>query len=360
MKFSFSTITLVLLTSLISGCNPATSTTAVEPIRPVKLMTIDPIGSAQARTFPAKIEANQEANLSFRIAGQVIALPLLEGQTVQKGELLAQMDDRDAQNALLNREANYDLTHADFKRKTQLFKQKLISQAEFDNAQAELKSSKAALANAKDNLSYTQLHAPFTGIIAKRIINNHQIVQANQAVLTLQKNATIDAVIQVPETLAASIKDYDEARARIAQITFNAKPEHHYPVTLKEYSTEVTPGSQTYAATFSLQQPDDINVFPGMSATLTLDLVKADHSHNAIVLPQTAIAKRDSDNASIVWIFDEKNQTVHASKVVIGTVHSNGIEVLSGLKSGERVVVAGIQHLSDDMKVKALRWQRGV
>ncbi|WP_299492776.1 efflux RND transporter periplasmic adaptor subunit [uncultured Shewanella sp.] len=360
MKTSFSTITLVLLASLISGCNPATSNVIIDPIRPVKLMTIDNAVSKQTRVFPAKVEANQEANLSFRIAGQVIALPLLEGQTVQKGELLAQLDDRDAQNALLNREANYDLIHADFKRKTQLLKQKLISQAEFDSAKAELKSSRAALANAQDNVSYTQLHAPFTGTIAKRIINNHQIVQANQAVLTLQKNATIDVVIQVPETLAASIKDYDEARARLAQISFSAKPNHHYPVTLKEYSTEVTPGSQTYAATFSLKQPEDLNVFPGMSAELTLDLVKADHSRSPILLPQTAIAKRDSDNASIVWVFNEDTQTVHASIVSIGAVHSKGIEVLSGLKPGERIVVAGIQHLSDDMKVKALRWQRGV
>lgn len=360
MKSSFSTITLVLLASLISGCKPATSNVTIDPIRPVKLMTINSLSQGQDRTFPAKIEANQEANLSFRIAGQVIALPLLEGQAVQKGELLAQLDDRDAQNALLNREAHYDLVNADFTRKTQLLKKKLISQAEFDNAKAELKSSRAALANAQDQLSYTQLHAPFTGTIAKRIINNHQIVQANQAVLTLQKNATIDVVIQVPETLAASIKDYDEARARLAQITFDAKPQRHYPVTLKEYSTEITPGSQTYAVTFSLQQPEDLNVFPGMSAQLTLDLVKADHSTAVILLPQTALAKRDSDNASIVWIFDEASQTVHASVVSIGAVHAKGIEVMSGIKLGEHVVVAGIQHLSDDMKVKALRWQRGV
>ncbi|MCL1123012.1 efflux RND transporter periplasmic adaptor subunit [Shewanella surugensis] len=360
MKLSFSSITLVLLTSLISGCKPATSTVAIDPIRPVKLMTINSLSQGQDRTFPARIEANQEANLSFRIAGQVIALPLLEGQEVQKGELLAQLDDRDAHNALLTREANYDLISADFKRKTQLLKKMLISQAEFDTAKAELKSTKAALANAQDQLSYTQLNAPFSGTIAKRIINNHQIVQANQAVLTLQKNATIDVVIQVPETLAASIKDYDEARARHAQITFNAKPERHYPVTLKEYSTEITPGSQTYTVTFSLQQPDDLNVFPGMSAELTLDLVKADLSTAPILLPQTALAKRDSDNASIVWIFDDTTQTVHSSVISIGAVHADGIEVLSGIKLGEQVVVAGIQHLNEDMKVKALRWQRGV
>ncbi|SUI80827.1 Macrolide-specific efflux protein macA precursor [Shewanella baltica] len=170
----------MLLPALLSGCSPAESSVQVDTVRPVKLFEVLNVEAGDFRTFPARVAANSRAELSFRISGQLTELTLVEGQRVAQGSLLAQLDDRDAKNNLMTREAEHELLAADFKRKAELLNRKLISQSEFDSTQAQLKSAKAALAAARDQLSYTRLTAPFSGTIAKRLVDNHQIVQANQ------------------------------------------------------------------------------------------------------------------------------------------------------------------------------------
>jgi multidrug efflux pump subunit AcrA (membrane-fusion protein) len=145
----------MLLPALISGCSPAESSVQVATIRPVKLFEVLNVEDGDFRTFPARVAANSRAELSFRISGQLTELALVEGQRVTQGSLLAKLDDRDAHNNLMTREAEHELLAADFKRKVELLNRKLISQSEFDSTQAQLKSATAALAAARDQLSYT-------------------------------------------------------------------------------------------------------------------------------------------------------------------------------------------------------------
>jgi len=313
--------------------------------------------------------ANQQADLAFRVSGELVTLGLIEGQKVNKGQLLAKLDDRDAKNALLNAEANYDLANADYNRKEQLLARKLISKAEFDSAKATLKSAKSSLNSARDQLQYTNLTAPFSGIVAKVESDNYQMIQASQVVLSLQGDQLMDVTIQVPESLIMRLnkKNLDEHYMPRVRFVSQGESVTTYPVRFKESSSKVSPGTQTYAVTFSFKPEDGVNVIPGMSAELLLDM-SIDHRRsqdNGIsdfltILPQSAIVKADNDNQIKVWRYNQDSHRVESVNVTLGQVRTNGIEVLSGLNKGDQIVSVGANAIKSGMEVKPLRWERGV
>ncbi|UXI00155.1 efflux RND transporter periplasmic adaptor subunit [Photobacterium sp. TY1-4] len=369
----------LLIVPVLSGCNDVESAIQPEPpIRPVKLMTIEDMKLEQQRIFPAKIAASRQADLAFRIGGELVKLELVEGQQVNKSELLAQLDDRDAKNALLNAEANHELALVDFTRKQELYNRKLISKAEFDTAKATLKSAQAALNTARDQLAYTRLEAPFSGIVAKINLDNYQNVQPTQVVLTLQGNEKIDVSIQVPESLLMSLKNISFDEAFKPRVRFSApqtlalekgftptltssRQSSTYPVQFKERASKVSPGSQTYEVVFSLIPPENLNILPGMSAELLLDMSALSQHQQAIaILPMTAIVRTDNSTDTKVWRYDHTTNQIEAVSVHLGKIRGNGIEVVSGLQTGDQIVAVGATALKDNMEVKPLRWERGV
>ncbi|MEJ2763007.1 efflux RND transporter periplasmic adaptor subunit [Photobacterium sp. MCCC 1A19761] len=369
----------LLIAPALSGCNDVESAIQPEPpIRPVKLMTIEDSKLEQQRIFPAKIAASRQADLAFRIGGELVKLELVEGQQVSKGELLAKLDERDAKNALLNAEANHELALVDFTRKQELFNRKLISKAEFDTAKATMKSAQAALNTARDQLAYTRIEAPFSGIVAKINLDNYQNVQPTQVVLTLQGNEKVDVSIQVPESLLMSLKNISFDEAFKPRVRFSApqtlalekgftptltssRQSSTYPVQFKERASKVSPGSQTYEVVFSLTPPENLNILPGMSAELLLDMSALSQHQQAIaILPMTAIVRTDNSTDTKVWRYDHTTNQIEAISVHLGKIRGNGIEVVSGLQTGDQIVAVGATALKDNMEVKPLRWERGV
>lgn len=359
MKHLSKTLILLISTAWLAGCSVESTEIAPTPIRPVKLLEITDINASSIRVFPAKIAATKQAELGFRVSGQLIDFTLVEGVHVKKGEVLAQLDDRDARNTLLNREADHELAAADFKRKGELLRRQLISPAEYDLAKAQLKSATAALSNARDQLGYTSLVAPYDGTVAKISIDNFQMLQANQPVLVLQKDADIDVVIQVPESMANRAITFNPNAKFQPRVSFSNQPANNYRVTLKEYATQVTPGTQSYEVVYTLPRPTQINVLPGMSAELTLDL-SLGNELNKTVVPASAVMKRDLDGENIIWLYHADTGNVTAQIVTLGRITTDGVEIVDGLSLGDRLVVAGVQYLSDEQQVKPLRWQRGV
>jgi len=358
MNHYIKTIILLTVTAFISGCSVESKEPTAPSIRPVKLLQIADMQNAAIRRFPAKVTATEQAELAFRLPGQLVEFSLVEGQHVKKGAVLARLDDRDARNTLLHREAEHELAAADFARKGKLLHTQLLSQAEYDLAKAQLKSAQAALFSARDQLSYTVLTAPYSGTIAKITSDNYQMVQANQTLLVLQQDRNIDIVIQVSETLATRVTQLTGDSSNQAQVIFSAQPYKSYPVRLKEYATQVTPGTQSYEVVFTLPQPSDGQILPGMSAELTLKLATAEQT--VAILPTSAVMKRDANAQNIIWLYNSATHTVNPQTVTLGKVRSQGIEITSGIKAGDKVVIAGIQQLSAGLVVKPLHWQRGV
>ena len=362
---------LIAVALLATSCGKEEEQAPVsEVIRPVKVMTVIARGGGGGLQFPGRVRADKRVELAFKVvAGRLIELPIAgkEGGYVKKGELLARIDPKDfqtelnkAKGRLKQAEAALDLAKSEYERVKRIRKEDpgATSQAMVDKrretvneAQGRIRSLKATVDKAKNQLNYTYLRAPFAGIIAKRYVDNFQEVKPKQPVARLEDVSQVEILIDLPENvMAVSREEADEAVKVIAE--FPAAPGKQYPLKLKEYATKADPATQTYQVVLRMPQPKDINVLPGMTATVSISLPEERATEaRSIFIPAIAVLT-DPDGNNYVWLVDSANMTVKKKKVNVGRLAgSENIDVLEGLKGGETLVVAGVKALQEGMKV---------
>ena len=352
-----------VITTFLVGCTEPATEERKEVTRPVKLFEVKDTGQANLRQFPAKVLASDEAQISFRIPGELVEFPVQPAQDVKKGATLARLDDRDIRSELAARQADYDLAETDFKRIRSLWEKKIIPQSDYDNADARLKSARVALQLAQDKLEDSVLKAPFTGRVAQTMVKNYQFVQAQQTVLVLQGSQTLDVSIQVPEGIVTRVPQEEVEEEYHPTVSFAGSPGQEYTVNYKEHATQVTPGTQSYEVLFSLPVPKGLRVYPGMGGTLTMDLSRVmgqNALQTAYIVPLSAVLENDSTGKQQAWVFDQESGVVNPVEVTLGRITQQGIEVLSGLSVGDQVVSAGLTRLRPGMQVKPLQRERGL
>jgi RND family efflux transporter MFP subunit len=346
----------------IVGCSKPAEVVAENPVRPVKLMTVSNGQAATIRQFPALIEPTENARLTFRVAGRLTELQVRPGQQVKKGELLAKLDPTDFQLKADQAKARYQLAKAQFERADKLITQKLVSQAMFDETQAQLQVAEADLKTSETNLSYTELLAPFSGTIARLLVDNHENVAAQQAIMELQLRDMIDVVIQVPEDVIALVKKEVNYQPNVV---FDSYPDHSYPATIKEWDTRADSATNSFKVVFSMPTPKEFNVMSGMTANVLADLSQFTRiEQHSLKVPATAVFAATNQAVDAVersvWVFDESSSTVKLRAVTIGKLTGQGLEILSGLNGGEQIVTAGVQQLREGQQVRPWLRERGL
>jgi RND family efflux transporter MFP subunit len=133
---------------------------------------------------------------------------------------------------------------------------------------------------------------------------------------------------------------------------FAASPDKKYKLSLKEYSTEADPKTQTYRVVMTMPAPKDINILPGMTATVSGSRTEAGSTR--MVIPAIAVFA-DEGGGSNVWIIKKETMMVNKQKVTTGDLTGkDAIEIVDGLKPGDVIAVAGVSHLREGMKVRPL------
>lgn len=348
-----------LLLLLLAGCDTDSGPVAVAPVRPVKTFTVGGGDADVRRSFPARIEAARRAELGFRVSGTVEELLFKEGDNVPEGATIARLDPTDFRLVLADRQAVFDNAQRNFTRAQDLIRAGNISKLDFDRMEANFKSADAALKQARQDLAYTELKAPFTGRLAKRYVERFEEVMAKKSVVSLQQSDALDVKIDVPEALVRGIR---AERAEIPDATqtqteawaeFEGMPEQRFPLVLKEVSTRADPGTQTFEATFSMPNPTSMVVLPGMTATVTIDLSRISGVVALIWVPATAVVA-DAALSPQVWVLDPASLTVSKRMVQVGDMHGDRIAVIHGLEDGEEIVAVGASYMADGMKVSRM------
>ncbi|MBB1384958.1 MULTISPECIES: efflux RND transporter periplasmic adaptor subunit [unclassified Pseudoalteromonas] len=352
-------LTTILL-SLIA-CSEPEKQVKEDPIRPVKLFNIGHDSQINIRSFPAEVVANQGSYLAFRVNGELVKFPVLAGEHVEKGDLLAKLDPEDFQLQYDERKARFELAKSQLGRIEQLFEKKITSQSELDQATANMQIAESAFKIAQTNLEYSELRAPFSGTVAKVFVKNFENIQAKQNILRLETRDLMDVEIQVPEKIVARFKKGTNYQPTVK---FDGYDDKEYTLTIKEWDTQANPATLTYKVVFSLPVPKDFNLLAGMTGRVLIDLSKVTRSQVAYtILPIESVfsepQESTKDNA-YVWLFDSATGEVHKQAVKIGQLHRDGIEVLSGIEEGQIVVSAGVHSLKEGMKVRAWNKERGL
>ena len=386
-----------------------------ELVRPVRTLVVAGGEDTGTRTFPGRVDASKQVELTFQVPGLLVDLPVREGQRVAQGDLIARLrpDEFQARLDALQgqlararadlqalqagarpeeqqrleaqlRSADATLANArvDLDRANRLLRSQTISRLEFDRSdtafrvalenreaarasldqsltgreedilakQAEITGLEARVVEAGIQLADTKLAAPYAGVIARRFVEQGQSIRAKQPVVKFQDVEEIEIAVDVPESVMAS-------SLRTADITgltaeFSAAHGRGFPVQVREIAQRADPVTQTFNVRATMQAPSDLNLLPGMTATVTMNYRRAAVLGPNISVPVAAVV-RDSKGDSIVWIISP-DQTVTARPVRTGGISGGLIEVTGGLQPGDRIAAAGASHLREGMKVRDL------
>lgn len=332
--------------ALLSACGQREPKEIEPESRPVKFYSVHVGTQDNYRSFPAVVEPGDKAVLAFRVSGKIASISARPGETVTKGQQLAQLEQDRFLLQVEQAQAQYELTLVQFKRDKKLFKKNVVSELDFDTAEAKLNQAKAALDKEKTNLDYSTLVAPYSGKLSLLLNENHEYVEAKQTVMNIQSADFLNIVFQLPDQLVPSLHKSNDIRTVVMFDTF---PDDVFPAQFKEIDTEANSTSSSYKVTLFIEKPKNKNILPGMSGVVKIKLP----TNQDVGIPEQAII-REGDK-TFIWYIDNDN-TTHKKSVELDSKN----QVISGLESGDNIAITGISQLVENQKVRSWVKERGL
>jgi len=341
----------LLLAALVGGCDSGIGKERAAdqaPDRPVLVAPVQYQSISQARSLAATIRPRTESDLVFRVNGKVARRLVQNGDRVSKGQALLALDTNDLELQLEQAEAEVraattSLTQADADevRATTLNKDGWSTAAALDKARSAAAEARGRLVRAqravelaRNARSYATLEADADGVITATPVEPGQVVAAGQPVVRLAHTGEFEALVALPETFV------ERARDATGSLTLWSVPGRNYDVKLRELSPAADGATRTYAARYSILNPDGA-VRLGMSATLTLTLSEGE-SARAVRLPLTAVFNHG--RGPCVWVVDNDGRLT-ARDVTISRYEGKNVLIASGVSDGENVVTLGVEKL---------------
>ncbi len=321
-----------------------------EPLRPVLTIVLGATSAGEVTTYSGEVRSRYETPLGFRIPGKISARLVDAGALVKAGEVLARLDPADTALSAAAANAQYELAVADVKRYRELREKNFVSQSALDAKETSFKATQAQADLARNQSSYAVLKADHAGVVAAVLGEVGQVVAAGQTVLRVARTDTLEVAVAIPETRMPEVRLLETA-----EISLWADDQARYQGVLRELSTVADPLTRTYAARVSIINPD-ARVLLGMTANVKfLRAVPPTASQMQITaplsVPLSAIFQQDGKPA--LWIVGG-DQTVSLRPVAVTTYGETTAVLTSGVKAGERIVVAGVHKLSAGEKIKAV------
>ena len=336
-------LSAVMLT-LLASCSGGKEERKVAPVR-VKTEVVGGAADVNGRAYVGEVEAESSTAVSFTGSGTVLRVLVDEGQRVSKGQLIAEMDATQARNALANCEAQMRQANDALARMKQLHDQNSLADMKWVETQSQVAQAQAQLDMAKKAVADCRVYAPVSGVVGKKMMNAGETALPSQPVCTILNINNVKVKVSVPEKEIARFSATTPTEIRVEALgeTFAGGR--------IEKGVQADPVSRTYDIRIRVENPGE-RLLAGMVCEVkattpspTLPLYgEGDHAASVISVPITAV-QRSADGSMFVWKAEEGK--VHRAKVTLGEASGNRMEVVSGLKKGDKVIVEGYQKLSE-------------
>ncbi len=334
---------------------------------PVNVLTVQEKNVRTWTTFSGRLVAVDNVEIRPRVGGAIDKVLFTEGAIVKKGDPLFLIDPRTYEAAVSNAEAaltsarnNAILADREQKRGASLLKNKFIPESRYDErlnaakvARANVQAAEANLHQAKLNLEYAHIKAPVSGRVSRAEITVGNIVEAgpNAPVLTtIVSNAPIYVDFDVDEaTYLSSVRTKQSSKSADVpvELALQSDPANPYTGRIQSFDNQLNPTSGTIRARAIFANEDGVLV-PGMFADVRLGNASM---QNAIIVPDKVIGT-DQDKR-FVYVVGESNKVAYRP-VILGMGAEGGRIITEGLKSGERIVVSGLQRIRPDMEIQPM------
>jgi RND family efflux transporter MFP subunit len=323
---------------LTTGCGKEKATST--ETRRVLTQIVTGNNAATVTTYPGRTQASEEANVAFRVAGTLLRVTVKEGDRVRRGQVIARMDDRDYRVQLTAAEAEYTQVKAEAERVMALFADSVGTANNYDKARYGLEQITQKLQHCRDQVEDCLLRAPFDGYVQSVLRDSHETVSAGMPIVSLIGDGQTEIVINIPASESLRRDQFASFSAR-----FDVLPGEQFPLQLLSIARQANV-NQLYEVRLGLQGRHP-QITPGMSTMVQLSYQNEDAK--TILIPISAI--RHSDDASSVFVYADGK--VRKTGVTLGHVHNDGtVEVLAGLKTGDQIVISGVNMLSDGEAVR--------
>ncbi|MEM8774375.1 MAG: efflux RND transporter periplasmic adaptor subunit [Pseudomonadota bacterium] len=382
--------------------------------RPAKVFTVKEVEKDLQRNYPAVVLPSAEVELSFRVSGRVIELPVRAATDVEAGQLIAALDPRDFETqvaqlesqidqaeaqldalragaraeeiasleaAVASAEAQLDQAKDEEQRTRTLVERGVSAAAQLEQVEAALRVAEANLKTqqeqlriglaggraediaaseaairglraqlkvAQDNLEDATLEAPFTGVIARRDIENFTNIQAGQSIVLLQALSVVHLAFDVPGPDVTALTSAGRDKI-VNTVTFDALPGEVFDSEVVEFSVQADSATQTYQGRVAVTVPEDAVILPGMVGRV---IATAPGQNKAMTIPLTAVAAK-SDGSTFVFVLGEDN-AVSEQSVELGEATGDSVAVVSGVEPGDTIISAGVNQLIEGMIVRPI------
>ena len=362
-------------------------TRSTQPVVKVQVEEVKRKDLKSKVTASGKIQPETMVKISANIPARIISLPVKEGQRVEKGQLLVLLDKtryvanvERARSSLKSAISNLRKVEGDYKRAKELYEKGLTSESEMELLQAQYEAAKsgveqgrASLKEAEDDLSKCTITSPISGLITKLNKEEGEMVLGAQfqedVIMVVADLSKIEAQVDVDETDVVDVKPGQKARIEV-----DALPDTALHGLVKEIShTATTTGYGTQEEVTNFQVKVSVldplpSLRPGMS--VTVDIITAHHPEALSVPIQSVVmrpplkeegdtlATKGKKSKPVEAVFVVKDGIAHQREVKTGISSETDMEILDGLKEGEKVVTGGyreLRNLKDGDKVKIVK-----
>jgi len=352
--------TALAAAALLAGCGREPET-KVEPVRPVRVLTIGEAAGAPSVEFAGELRPRIETRLGFRVGGKIVERLVEVGSKVRAGQPVARLDPADlvlsAENAkaqVASAETDRNLAAADLRRYRELRERNFISQAEYDrraatlaSAEARLQAVQAAHRQAANQADYAVLVADSAGVITALEAEAGQVVAAGQTVARLARAGEVEAAFAVPEAQRPLVQAAMQITVKVP-----ALPGRAWQAKLRELSPAADPATRTYAARATLKDAG-----PEAELGMTARVAVTGAGAPRIDIPVAALHARGDQPQVFLVDLDPRDGaigTVRLQAVKTAGIADERVVVAEGLKAGDRVVAAGAALLRAGQRVRVL------
>jgi membrane fusion protein, multidrug efflux system len=296
------------------------------------------IAASYANT--ANLEPVAESQVVAKTSGVALQVLVEEGQQVRAGQVLVRIDPDRARLQLAQSNAQLRKLEANFQRAQQLAAQQMVSANDLDQLRYDLENARAVNRLANLELSYTNVVAPISGVVASRSIKAGNFVQINTPIIRIVDASRLEATLDVPERELATLKPGLPVRLQA-----DALPGRVFEGVVDRVAPVVDGGSGTFRVISSFDGSGALQ--PGMFGRLRIDY---DQRADALTIPRLALLDDEGDPAVYV-VRDGK-----AARVPVTLGYQDGalVEVREGLAEGDAVVTAGKVALRDGSAVQVI------
>ncbi len=333
---------LLVVVSFFSCHGPAEDTTK-ETLNRIRVRTMDYAKQDFALTgrFSGEVKPQKQVNLSFNIPGKIERFYFDEGDSVKKGQLLAQLEQQDYKTVLDQSQVQWEKTKRDFERSQRLWKEGSIQEQIVQDAETGFKASQAVLEAADLNLKHCLMFAPFSGHVAFRFGEEKEMAAPGQVVFTLMNFSRIIVELGVPERSVGRLKE-----GQTANIVAQSLEEEHFAGRVSHVAVSAFPDSRLFKVEIEINNPN-LKLKPGMTASVG---VITDTIPEAFVFPIDVSVLRKGER--VIFLLDGEKAALFVLKDYL--ISGENLIIRDSLPAAGQIIIDGQDVLFDRMLVTVI------